>query len=182
MASSGWQVRYSSSKQRPYFYNESQGLSIWEPPTGLSDEEIVNLPGARENLHRQPDPQAASQSQSQPDSVQASHILIKHAGSRRPSSWKEAFITRSKEDAISELQQHQATLKALPQGSLPAEFAKIASTESHCSSHSAGGDLGPFRRNQMQKPFEDAAFGLPVGGMSGIIETDSGVHLVLRTA
>lgn len=45
----------------------------------MSDEDIVNLPGARENLHRQPEA----------DSVQASHILIKHAGSRRPSSWKE---------------------------------------------------------------------------------------------
>ena len=33
----------------------------------------------------------------------------------------------------------------------------------------------------MQKPFEDAAYGLKVEEMSDIIETDSGVHLVLRT-
>lgn len=34
----------------------------------------------------------------------------------------------------------------------------------------------------MQRPFEDAAFGLSVGEMSDIVETDSGVHLILRTA
>jgi NIMA-interacting peptidyl-prolyl cis-trans isomerase 1 len=34
----------------------------------------------------------------------------------------------------------------------------------------------------MQKPFEDNSFSLPVGGMSDIVETDSGVHLILRTA
>jgi NIMA-interacting peptidyl-prolyl cis-trans isomerase 1 len=34
----------------------------------------------------------------------------------------------------------------------------------------------------MQKPFEDAAFSLKVGGMSEPVWTDSGVHIILRTA
>ena len=34
----------------------------------------------------------------------------------------------------------------------------------------------------MQRPFEEAAFDLEVGQMSDIVDTDSGVHLVLRTA
>jgi NIMA-interacting peptidyl-prolyl cis-trans isomerase 1 len=71
-------VRYSNTRQRPYFFNEAQSLSIWEAPTGLSEDDIVNLPGASENLHKKAE-----------DTVQASHLLIKHAGSRRPSSWKE---------------------------------------------------------------------------------------------
>lgn len=91
-------------------------------------------------------------------------------------------ITRSKEQAILELQEIQEQLRAATPEEMPALFARIATTESHCSSHSHGGDLGPFRRGQMQKPFEDTSFALPVGGLSDIIETDSGVHLILRTA
>ena len=53
--------------------------------------------------------------------------------------------------------------------------------ESHCSSAKRGGDLGWFGHGQMMKEFEDAAFGLQVGEMSGPIETQSGVHLLLRT-
>lgn len=53
---------------------------------------------------------------------------------------------------------------------------------SDCSSARSGGDLGTFGRGQMQRPFEDAAFALPVGQLSSIVDTDSGVHLVLRTA
>lgn len=32
----------------------------------------------------------------------------------------------------------------------------------------------------MQAPFEKAAFALNVGQMSGIVDTDSGVHIILR--
>lgn len=39
-----------------------------------------------------------------------------------------------------------------------ADFAQLASTESHCSSAKRGGDLGPFGPGQMQKAFEDVSF------------------------
>ena len=45
----------------------------------------------------------------------------------------------------------------------------------------AGGDLGEWGRGQMQKPFEEATYALKVGQMSGIVDTDSGVHVILRT-
>jgi NIMA-interacting peptidyl-prolyl cis-trans isomerase 1 len=64
----------------------------------------------------------------------------------------------------------------------PAKFAALAKVHSDCSSARAGGDLGPFGRGAMQKPFEDAAFSLKVGEISGVVDTDSGVHIILRTA
>jgi NIMA-interacting peptidyl-prolyl cis-trans isomerase 1 len=45
-----------------------------------------------------------------------------------------------------------------------------------------GGSLGTFGHGQMVPAFEEAAFGLPVGGISGIVETPFGYHLIQRTA
>ena len=61
-------------------------------------------------------------------------------------------------------------------------FEELATENSDCSSASRGGDLGTFGRGQMQKPFEEASFALKVGEMSGIVDTDSGVHIILRKA
>ena len=61
-------------------------------------------------------------------------------------------------------------------------FAELASQVSDCSSAKRGGDLGLFGRGSMQPPFEEASFALKVGELSGIVNTDSGVHIILRTA
>ena len=106
----------------------------------------------------------------------ASHLLVKHQGSRRPSSWKEEKITRSKEEAISILQGFR---DRIVKGEV--DFASLAQTESDCGSHSRGGDLGWFNEGDMQKAFEDATKKLKVGELSGIVESDSGVHIILRT-
>ncbi|GMH06535.1 hypothetical protein Nepgr_008375 [Nepenthes gracilis] len=112
--------------------------------------------------------------------VRASHILIKHQGSRRKASWKDpeglVISNTTKESAISQLNAHREDII-----SGKAQFDDVASRVSDCSSAKRGGDLGPFGRGQMQKPFEEAAFSLKVGEISGIVETDSGVHVILRT-
>jgi hypothetical protein len=60
-------------------------------------------------------------------------------------------------------------------------FMTIARTESDCSSAQKGGDLGLFGRGQMQKSFEDATFALQPGELSNIVDSDSGIHIILRT-
>ncbi|KAH9958957.1 rotamase-domain-containing protein [Russula dissimulans] len=158
---SGWEVRLSGSRNLPYFYNTETQESTWETPKGLTEEEIRRLPGA---------------SLLEPKKVRASHILVKHSGSRRPSSWKEPNITRSKEEAIKILRGYEAEI-----GTSTDKFGSLAQTYSDCSSHANNGDLGWFGHGQMQKPFEDATFSLQVGTISSVVETDSGVHLILRT-
>lgn len=112
--------------------------------------------------------------------VRASHILIKHEGSRRKASWKDpegrVIMNTTKESAI-------AQLKSLREDILSgkAKFDEVASRYSDCSSAKRGGDLGPFGPGQMQKPFEEATFALKVGEISDIVETDSGVHIIMRT-
>jgi NIMA-interacting peptidyl-prolyl cis-trans isomerase 1 len=119
----------------------------------------------------------AGDSGSRPAQVRASHILVKHAGSRRPASWRDPHITCSKQEALAKLAKIREDIVAGR-----ADFASVAAAESDCSSAAKGGDLGVFGPGQMQKPFEDAAFGLRVGELSGVVDTDSGVHIVLRTA
>jgi len=103
------------------------------------------------------------------DHVQASHILLMYQGSARSTA------TRSKDEAQVQIQDLKQQLE---QG---ADFAALARQHSDCPSGKAGGDLGRFGRGQMVKPFEDAAFGMAPGGVSDVVETDFGYHLIKRT-
>lgn len=44
-----------------------------------------------------------------------------------------------------------------------------------------GGDIGSFERVYLEKPFADVVFALPVGAVSGPVETGAGLHLIKRT-
>ncbi|KAM5538347.1 hypothetical protein V8D89_007949 [Ganoderma adspersum] len=158
-----WEIRLSTSRGVVYYYNADTKESIWDPPADLTPEQIKALPGAQ-YLNR-------------PSQVRASHLLIKHRDSRRPSSWKEQNITRSKDEATKLLQGYRDEIDGSAH-----KFAELATVHSDCSSHSNGGDLGFFKQGQMQKPFEDATYALGINEISDIVSTDSGVHIILRTA
>lgn len=147
----GWIKKVSRTNNKEYYYNQSTGQSQWEPPEDCDSSESGNK-------------------------VRASHLLVKHRDSRRPSSWREENITRSKEEAVDILKSY---IEKLNTGD--STFEDLASKFSDCSSAKRRGDLGFFERGQMQKPFEEASFGLTIGEMSGIVETDSGVHIIKRT-
>ncbi|KAJ3165417.1 Peptidyl-prolyl cis-trans isomerase NIMA-interacting protein 1 [Geranomyces variabilis] len=156
-----WEERHSNSRGVPYYFNRATGQSVWERPTAASAASTT----------------AGATSGSAPQKVRASHLLVKHAESRRPSSWKTPTITRSKEEAREIISRFRERIV-----SGETDLPTLAKTESDCSSAKQGGDLGYFGPKQMQKAFEDATYALAVGELSGIVDSDSGLHLILRTA
>jgi parvulin-like peptidyl-prolyl isomerase len=103
------------------------------------------------------------------DQVRASHILLMYEGSQNSST------TRSKADALTEIEGLRAEIDG---GS---DFAELAAAHSDCPSGRKGGDLGSFGRGMMVPAFEEATYGIAVGGLSEVVETAFGYHLIQRT-
>ncbi|ORY85068.1 peptidyl-prolyl cis-trans isomeras-like protein 1 [Protomyces lactucae-debilis] len=171
----GWQVRHSKSRNLPYYFHAKTSESRWEPPAGTNTDLLAVYMAS----HHSGGGQAAASSGTTQDGakIRVSHLLVKHQGSRRPSSWKEPNITRTKDEALTILAAHEAKIRAGL-----TTLGELAVTESDCSSARKSGDLGFFGRGEMQKAFEDAAFALEPGQLSGVVDTDSGVHLIERVA
>ncbi len=101
--------------------------------------------------------------------IRASHILVATKDKDgRPKKDQDALLARIK--AIRE--------RAL-QGEDFAELAKEYSDDT--ISKKRGGDLGFFARRRMVKPFDDAAFKLKKGEISGIVKTPYGYHIIKLT-
>lgn len=107
-----------------------------------------------------------------PAEVGARHILISYKGAMRAAP----YIDRTKEQAemlATELQEKAAS---------GADFEELARKHSDDpGSASSGGSLGTFSRGQMVKEFSDAAFSLPISGVSEVVESPFGFHVIQRT-
>jgi parvulin-like peptidyl-prolyl isomerase len=88
----------------------------------------------------------------EPEQVHARHILLE-----------------TEEEANNLLQQLKEGLT---------DFAELAKEKSIGPSAPSGGDLGFFTRGQMVKEFEDAAFSLEPGKISGVVQTQFGYHII----
>jgi peptidyl-prolyl cis-trans isomerase C len=99
-----------------------------------------------------------------PEMVRARHILIR---TEAAADEKEKKQLKEKAEGI---------LKKLKEGQ---DFAKTASEVSEDpGSKDKGGDLDFFARGTMIPAFEEAAFSLKPGEMSGIVETEFGYHII----
>ena len=100
-----------------------------------------------------------------PEERRASHILIK--ADEQMSSADRAKAKTKAESLLAELR------------TTPAAFAELARKHSEDpGSAERGGDLDFFGRGAMVKPFEDAVFGLDVGEISPVVESDFGYHII----
>ncbi len=98
----------------------------------------------------------------------ASHILIESPKSA-PADQRQKAKARAQE-----------LLAAVQKA--PDSFAELARKNSQDAGSAAnGGDLDFFTRGAMLKPFEDAAFALKKGEISGVVESDYGYHIIKLT-
>jgi len=98
----------------------------------------------------------------------ASHILIGAGASASPEAKAEA--KKKAEQVLAEIKKN------------PAKFAELAKKYSQDpGSAEKGGDLGTFGRGSMVKPFEDAAFSMKPGEVSGLVKSDFGYHIIKLT-
>lgn len=80
------------------------------------------------------------------------------------------------------VEKHSKALKIIEELNKGANFEDLARKHSTCPSGKRGGNLGPFGRGQMVKPFEVAAFELNVGETTKEpIKTQFGYHIIKRT-
>lgn len=102
------------------------------------------------------------------DEVKASHILI----STVDDNGKELSEAKKKEAK----KKAEEVLKKAKSGEEFSELAKEYSDDPGSAAN--GGDLGYFTKGQMVQPFEEAAFSLKSGEISGLVESEYGYHII----
>lgn len=98
-----------------------------------------------------------------PEQLNAAHILVMVKEGENPEKDKEALVKA------------EGLLKRIKKGD---DFSELARENSDCPSKAKGGDLGYFSKGQMVPEFEEAAFKLKPGEVSGIVKTKFGYHII----
>lgn len=122
--------------------------------------------------------------------VRARHILLTPGNDPAKQAEAEKTLLAIKQTVIAEAAKAEAAAtgdaleKAKAKGKRTDElFSEYAKQHSTCPSKKDGGDLQFFPRvGAMVEPFADAAFKLDVYGMSDVVKTEFGYHLILCTA
>lgn len=166
------QVKIDASAIQKYYEQNAKAFSLPEQArvayVKFSPESLfAKVDVAADEVHKFYDEHATEFGRA--EQRQVSHILIGVAATA-PQAEQDAAKSKA-EKVLAELKQ------------TPAKFAALARQYSQDpGSASKGGDLGVFGRGMMVKPFEDAAFTLKQGELSGLVKSDFGYHLIKVTA
>ena len=121
-----------------------------------------------------------------PEQVKAEYVVLSSEALASQIAVSEADVKsfydqNQKRFGIEEQRRASHILVAMKKAA-PGDFAKIAKTGSDDpGSAERGGDLDVFGRGMMVKPFEDAAFKMQVGDVSGLVQSDFGFHIIKLT-
>lgn len=180
--------KFPEKKQLRAFLKKNQ-MELEEYKDKLRREEFRDLNALREQvtqkkLKEMVESRATVSDEELKDSykeVRASHILIKPEDAK-------AKLEQAAGEAKTEVTEEQADAAARKQAEellakvkAGEDFAKLAKAHSGCPSAEKGGDLDWFKRGSMVKEFEEAAFKLQPGGVSEIVKTAFGYHIIKVT-
>eukprot|EP00667_Euglena_gracilis_P017538 EG_transcript_18502 len=118
----------------------------------------------------------------QPDVIQCCHILLAHRDLKKPFDRSGKPVLRTKDEAFRALAAFKEEIILNLDGMGPeAKMQKLAKKESDCQTWKKGGNLGKIRKGQWVREAEQVAFNLEVGEIGGPVESEHGVHLIMRT-
>jgi peptidyl-prolyl cis-trans isomerase NIMA-interacting 1 len=143
------------------------GKEVADAAANLKPGEIsdpVDAPAGYFVIERRTDPPTG------PTKVAAKHILISYQGAEHAIPG----VKRSEAEARELAEQIDRDAKA------GKDWNELAKNTDEPGSKETGGDLGVFTRGQMVPAFERAAFALPVGAISDVVQTPFGFHVISR--
>ncbi|MCB9746024.1 MAG: peptidylprolyl isomerase [Alphaproteobacteria bacterium] len=120
-----------------------------------------------------PDDDPGAEEERAPDDVErlaARHVLISYVGA----VGTPLGVNRDRDEALALAESLRARLAA------GEDFAELARTYSDDGSARRGGFLGSAGPGAWVPAFEEAVRGLPVGGLSGVVESHYGFHVIRR--
>lgn len=167
------QLQPTPDQLRKYFALPAQASAFQLPERADVEYVLLDLDGLKQSVSIKEDDLRSAYKQNlpkytRPEERRASHILIK-AEKSAPAAQRQAARAKA-EQLLAEVKKN------------PAQFAELAKKNSEDpGSATNGGDLDYFARGAMVKPFEDAAFALKEGQISGVVESDFGYHIIMLT-
>lgn len=166
--------------------------SLFDTEATVSDEEVKTHYDTHKESYREPERRQIRYVTVTPEPFRVTREFTDDELSTYYDSHPEAFV-RDEQARVRHIlfrlpenasPAREERVRSLAQGVLDelrdgADFAAIAAEHSEDEGTAeAGGDLGFFPRGQMMPPFEEAAFSLPVGELSGLVRTAFGFHIL----
>lgn len=161
------QYQYSGGKEKFLEMLKTNGIDIQVVENGIRDMtifgEFLDKTLAKTIMPSEEELQQAYADYTSKDIATVQHILL---------------LTQGKSDAEKQ-QIRQKMVGILAQAKAGADFSELAKSYSEDpGSKDKGGLYENFGRGVMVKPFEDAAFSVPIGEISNIVETQYGYHIL----
>jgi peptidyl-prolyl cis-trans isomerase D len=166
-------VNPSDAELEAYYKNPANTLQFQAPEQAAIEYLVLDIEALKKGITIPDDKLREFYAQNEkryatPEERRASHILIK-AEKSAPATEREQAKAKA-EKLLAEVKKN------------PGSFADLARKNSQDpGSAERGGDLDFFARGAMVKSFEDAAFGLKPGEISGVVESDFGYHIIQVT-